>query len=298
MIESSEPTLQTIDAEAFRSYVAGFNRSDFDAFGRYYAPEIIFDGRAATLRGRDELLRFYRHVKSRIRETIEIRDLVIGENAIAADLITELYPLEDWLDFPTGALHKGEARRSQNFIWYDIEGGRFTRIRAAGYRRGATLPPEEGESVAGGSQPTIPTASMAARSATPVAAMSRDEFGAYIEAFNRDDYDRFMSFYDPQVRLVISGQNVLRGPDEIRNFYRGVKAQTRRTIEIRNFISTPGRIAAELESEFLALEDVPQFPAGPLKSGERLALHTVVLYELHEGRFKRIRSATLRKQMR
>jgi ketosteroid isomerase-like protein len=277
------------DEQAFRGYIAAFNRNDFDELERYYAQDVEFEGRAATLHGRDELLRFYRGVKSRIRETIAIQDIVVGERALVADLITELQPLEDWPDFPTGPLRKGETRRSQNFIWYDLAGGRFIRIRAANYRRGAALVLEPGTPAA--TQPPSTGSGTLSQSRK----MSIGEFAAYIDAFNRDDYDEFSKYYHPEVVLVIGGQHAMRGPQSICDFYRRVKAQTHRTIRVRNFVNAPDRIAAELESEFLALEDAPDFSVGPMKKGDRIFMHTVVLYELRDGRFVRIRSASLRK---
>jgi ketosteroid isomerase-like protein len=278
-----------IDEETFRNYVAAFNRSDFDGLGRYYAQDVEFEGRAATLRGRDELLRFYRDVKTRVRETLAIQDIVVGNSQLVADVITELHPLEDWLDFPTGPLRKGETRRSQNFVWYDIAEGRFTRIRAAHYRRDVVIPVGGSESLANRAQCTEVRMPGQSRQ------MTVEEFEAYIEAFNRDDFSRFSACYHPEVVLIIGGQHELHGPQEICNFYRRVKTQTRRTIRIANLICTADRIAAELESEFLALDDVPDFTAGPLKKGDRMFLNTVVLYELRDGRFLKIRSAALRK---
>jgi len=275
--------------EAFRNYISAFNRSDFEGFARYYAQDIEFQGRAATLRGRDELLRFYRDVKSRVRETIAIQDIVAGERQLVGDLITELHPLEDWPDFPTGPLRKGETRCSQNFVWYDIEGSRFKRIRAAHYRRGAILPVEQASPLA------IRPQNIAPRTPGRSRQMTVEEFEAYIEAFNCDDFDRFSACYHPDVVLIIGGHHELRGAQEICDFYRRVKTQTRRTIRLRNLVCSTDRIAAELESEFLALEDVPDFTPGPLKRGDRMFLHTVVLYELRDGRFSRIRSAALRK---
>jgi hypothetical protein len=74
-----------------------------------------------------------------------------------------------------------------------------------------------------------------------------------------------------------------------------VKAQTRRTIQINKVITAPGRLAAELQSEFLALEDLPDFSAGPMRKGGRIFINTLVFYELRDGKFARIRSAELRK---
>jgi ketosteroid isomerase-like protein len=259
----------------FRAYLDGFNRCDFDAFGRFYASDVEFFGRAAQLRGRDAVVGFYRDVKSRVRETLILHGLVVGPHAIVADVETQLEPLVDWLDFPTGPLRVGEARRSQNFIWYDIADGRFTRIRAAHFRRVET----------GGRVPDMV--------ATPGPSMAREKFAEYIDAFNRGD--QYSAFYDEHVVLDIAGKRELRGPQAIKDFYRQVRSQTQRTIEVVNVLGDGNRLAAELQSQFVALEDIPDFTAGPMKKGGRIFINTIALYELEGGRFKRIRSAELRK---
>jgi ketosteroid isomerase-like protein len=261
----------------FRAYIAAFNRSDFDGFSRFYADDIHFSGRAAQLRGRDAIVSFYRAVRARLNETIKIHAVVMDGRNIVADIETELHALEDWPDFPTGAFVRGETRRSQNFIWYDVEGGRFSRIRSAHYRY-----PAVGEAVPD-------------TSSKPDAGVSAERFRAYIDAFNRDDFETFGELYHDDVVLVIAGKRTLRGRQAIFDFYRTVKAQARRTIEINAIVTSGNQLAAELQSEFVALQDLPSFAAGPMKKGERIFINTVVLYELRDGRFANIRSAELLK---
>ena len=128
----------------------------------------------------------------------------------------------------------------------------------------------------------------------PPEGMSRARFQAYIDAFNRND-PAYGDYYDDDVVLVIAGKTELRGPRAIHDFYTRVKTETRRTIQVNRYLSTPGRIAVELQSEFLALQDVPDFTAGAMKKGDRIFINTFVLYELKNGRFARIRSAVFRK---
>lgn len=127
------------------------------------------------------------------------------------------------------------------------------------------------------------------------AAMSRARFQAYIDAFNRNDYSNFGDYYAEDVVLVIAGKRELRGRQAIFDFYKVVKAQTTRTIQVNRFIGTENRIATELQSEFLALEDLPDFSAGPMKKGGRIFINTFVIYDLVGGKFSRIRSAEFRK---
>ncbi len=128
----------------------------------------------------------------------------------------------------------------------------------------------------------------------PAEGMSRERFQAYIDAFNRNDH-AYGDYYDENVVLVIAGNTELRGRQAIHDFYRDVKTQTRRTIQVNRYLSTPDRIAVELQSEFLALEDVPDFTAGAMQKGDRIFINTFVIYELKDGRFARIRSAVFRK---
>jgi hypothetical protein len=57
-------------------------------------------------------------------------------------------------------------------------------------------------------------------------------------------------------------------------------------------------IAAELESEFLALENFPDFPSGAMSKGDRLYINSFALYERRQDRFNRIRTAVFRRDWR
>ncbi len=117
----------------FEAYVAAFNRDDFDAFGAYYADDVIFEGQAAQLIGRAAVLAFYRGVKAKLDETLELLTFVGSRDLgrIAVEMRTRLVARHDWPDMPTGAMRRGEVRESVNFILYDIVDGRFARIRSA-----------------------------------------------------------------------------------------------------------------------------------------------------------------------
>jgi hypothetical protein len=126
--------------------------------------------------------------------------------------------------------------------------------------------------------------------------MSEEErLAAYMDAFNRGDYDALCEFYCPDVRLVIGSGKELVGRQAIVDFYRDVTSKTRRTISILQSLSNGGTVAAELESEFLAIEDFPDFTSGPMAKGDRLYINSFVLYDLKDGRYARIRSAVFRR---
>ena len=85
----------------------------------------------------------------------------------------------------------------------------------------------------------------------PTEGMSRERFQAYIDAFNRND-PAYGDYYDEDVVLVIAGKTELRGPRAIHDFYTRVKTETRRTIQVNRYLSTPEQWAyrPEIEAEF------------------------------------------------
>lgn len=283
-VDTSPGPAETARAlQSFRTYVDAFNRSDFDGFSRYYMPDIDFRGRGGTFAGREEVLAFYRTIKTNISEKLTLRGMVVGRKNWVVDMVTELYSPKDWPDSPIGPMKKGESRRSENFIWYELEGDKFKRVRSGRH--------------SGNPAPTSPPQPvLVSDAAQPV--YSAADFAKYMDAFNHDDYASFGHHYTDDVKLVLAGDRAINGRQAIFDFYKTVKSQTRRTIQINRLVTTPGLFAAELQSEFLALEDLPDFVAGPMKKDGRIFINTFVIYELKDGKFWRIRSAEYRKENR
>jgi uncharacterized protein (TIGR02246 family) len=123
-------------------------------------------------------------------------------------------------------------------------------------------------------------------------------FDAYIAAFNRRDCAAYSDYYTDDVELVIGSGKVLRGRQAIVDFYRSVNTTTQRTIAVIRMIADEHGLAAELESEFLATQDAPDFPSGPLRQGDRLHIRSFAFYELRGGKFSRIRAATFHRELR
>ncbi len=123
-------------------------------------------------------------------------------------------------------------------------------------------------------------------------------FRAYIQAFNQGDWDALRGFYAPDIRLVIGNGTELSGREAIVEFYGRVKQQTRRTIEIIQCFAHGNVLAAEIESEFLAVDDAPDFAVRPMARGDRYYLNSFVFYDFEGDRYSRIRAATFRREFR
>lgn len=120
-------------------------------------------------------------------------------------------------------------------------------------------------------------------------------FARYIAAFNDGDFETACSYYADDMRLTIGSGRLLQGREEIIRFYAGVRRVTRRTIKVLDFFANETMLAAELESEFLAVTDVPDFTSGPLRLGDRMYINSFVFYDIDQGRFSRIHATVFRR---
>jgi hypothetical protein len=127
--------------EDYADYVARFNADDFEWFGRYYHEDVIFNlGDKKQIVGRESILDFYRDVKSKVRETLEILSVAADRDALAVHVRTEFVGLVDWPDFIAGPLMKGEALNIESLGYYYLREGKIARILGARYRTMPTAP--------------------------------------------------------------------------------------------------------------------------------------------------------------
>jgi len=124
-----------MDIADYHDYIACFNANDFEGFGKYYRDDVIFNlGDKKQIVGRENILDFYRGVKAKVRETLDILSVVAGEDALAVHVRTEFFGLEDWPDFIAGRLMKGESLTIESLGYYYLEGGKIARILGARYK--------------------------------------------------------------------------------------------------------------------------------------------------------------------
>lgn len=122
----------------YADYIARFNANDFEGFGRYYCDDVEFRlGDKKLITGREAILDFYRDVKSKVRETLDILAVAAGPDTLAVHVRTEFFGLADWPDFIAGPLMKGDTLNIESLGFYYLRDGRFARILGARYR---TLP--------------------------------------------------------------------------------------------------------------------------------------------------------------
>ena len=113
----------------------------------------------------------------------------------------------------------------------------------------------------------------------------------YIGAFNRGDFDTFTAFYDDNVTLNLSGKKTLRGKQAIRDFYTDVFKRIKETLTVEKVVVDEEGLAGIVSTEFHALEDWPDFIAGPILKGQSIFIESFVVYTIKDGKFTEIRSA-------
>jgi len=124
-----------MNTDEYRDYIDCFNRNDFDGFGKYYHDDVIFElGDKKTIVGRDNILDFYRGVKAKVRETLDVLSAVGDENLLAVHVRTEFFGLEDWPDFIAGPLMKGDAINIESLGYYYLRDGKVARILGARFK--------------------------------------------------------------------------------------------------------------------------------------------------------------------
>jgi hypothetical protein len=121
--------------------------------------------------------------------------------------------------------------------------------------------------------------------------MTREDFHDYVAAFQRGDFPGFTKYYADDVRLSLaSGARVLVGRPAIESFYRDVFRRIREELEILYLVIDENGVAAEIKTEFFALEDWPDFMVRPMRKGERARIVSYAHYTLRDGKFVDIRS--------
>jgi hypothetical protein len=121
--------------------------------------------------------------------------------------------------------------------------------------------------------------------------MTKDEFlSDYIGAFNRGELDGFTRFYAEDVVLDLGGRRQLVGRQAIRDFYSSVFERIRETLSVEQLVLDEQGLACIIATEFHALEDWPDFIAGPIRKGESIFIESFIFYTIDDGKFTRIRT--------
>ena len=115
--------------EDFRTYIAAFNRQDFDGFRRFYTDDVEFNlGDRKQIIGPQGIVDFYTGVFEHIAEALEIKALIVAPNGAALHSRTTFTTIKDWPDFELWPTVKGNVRVVESINMYLTRNGKIARI--------------------------------------------------------------------------------------------------------------------------------------------------------------------------
>lgn len=255
----------------YNEYIAAFNSGDDAALvKRFFTDDTVFQSGARLLRGADELLKFLAWAHDGIREIIRAQLVLRDENHIFAEIDMDFHATRDKPDFVFGPLQKGEFTTVKFLVVYYLRDGKVAHLKAG------TWPPNVGVSK--------PTPRLGG------SLEQRQAFLEYTRAFSNGEFDRFSQYYTDDVRCELSAI-VLEGRDGIVNFYRAMFQKVRENLTLHHLVADDKGLAADLTTQFTAIEDAPDFVVAPLKKGEFVRGRVFVYYTLRDGKIAHIRVA-------
>ena len=131
-------------------------------------------------------------------------------------------------------------------------------------------------------------------------AMTREEYLEYVACFNRKDFEAVASYFTPDITVEYydnaTGPKVpartLCGPKEFIENYKALTSTVKEVLELRDYLSTEDRVFAELYTEFHPFKDTPTSEGRQAwKKGEPVLSTNWVMYDMVDGKMKRIRIA-------
>jgi hypothetical protein len=253
----------------YARYIEAFNCGD-DArlVERYFTEDCIFQSGARLLHGRAQLLEFLSWAHDGIREIIRAQVVLQHAEHLFAEIDMDFHATRDRPDFLFGPLRQGEFLTVKFFVLYRLREGQVTHLKAS------TWPPEVGVS-----------------KPVPRLGGSLEQRQAYLDytrAFSNAEFERFSQYYTDDVVCEL-GAIVLRGREGIVGFYREMFKTVRESLTLHQLIADDGGLAADITSQFTAIEDAPRFVVAPLSRGEFVRVRVLVYYTLRDGRIAHIK---------
>jgi len=118
------------------------------------------------------------------------------------------------------------------------------------------------------------------------------DYTKYIEAFNSGDDAALVEKFFTEDTVFESGPRVMRGADELLKFLNWAHDGIREIIRAQLVLRDENHIFAEIDMDFHATRDKPDFVFGPLKKGEFTTVKFLVVYYLRDGKVAHLKAGT------
>jgi ketosteroid isomerase-like protein len=255
----------------YAQYIQAFNRGDDATLVKtFFTEDVLFQSGPRVLRGAAELLGFLNWAHDGIREIIRPQLVLRDDNHIFAEIDMDFHATKDLPEHQFGALKKGDYTTVKFFVVYYLRDGKVAQLKAS------IWPPNVGV--------TKPTPRLGG------SLEQRQSFIQYTQAFSNAEFERFSAYYTDDVVCELAALT-LRGKDGIVSFYREMFKKVRESLTLHHLVADDSGLAADITTQFTAIEDAPDFVVAPLKKGEYIRGRVFVHYELRDAKIAYIRVA-------
>lgn len=120
--------------------------------------------------------------------------------------------------------------------------------------------------------------------------MTRERYMEYIDRFNAQDMTAFDDFITGDMHMI-NGTLEYTGVQGMKDHYAKIWGRFSEDLTIDKFVGNAEHVAVQMWAHFTALIDDEESLFGPVKKGETFDFRGLILYDLEQGKFKRIRVA-------
>lgn len=118
--------------------------------------------------------------------------------------------------------------------------------------------------------------------------MNQNDFVRYYEEYNSQGADGVSSFYSSDV--IFEFQNVkLNGREEVLNYFKQLHMAFKEIMKPQTIFVLGDKAAVELENEFVAKAEIPDFFGKSLKVGESTMANFGAFYDIRDGKIAHVR---------
>lgn len=113
-------------------YFSHFNNKEYEQQIAYYAPDVMFKVGSLTLTSPRQIAEFYADFHQYVKERVELVELAIDGDTVAAAVHAVFEPFEDYVR--NGLTFKvGTTTDIVSFVFYKLKNGQIRRIRMVRY---------------------------------------------------------------------------------------------------------------------------------------------------------------------
>ena len=120
--------------------------------------------------------------------------------------------------------------------------------------------------------------------------MERSRFDEYIRRFNAEDATAFDDFIAPDMHMT-NGTLEFSGVEGMKAHYDRIWGTFREELVVGRYVTDGTHIAIEMDTHFSAMKDDPDSTFGPVVAGETFHFRGLIMYDVIDGKFAKIRVA-------